>query len=446
MPKPQPSARLRVALFAYSVAWVLLFPLIIAYLAYRGLKDRAYISRMPERFGFYKSATKNAVWIHAVSLGEMRSAGPLINRLLADGESIVTTHFTPAGRKAAYDLYPDAITAGQLTPVYVPFEFQWCYRRFFKRFKPKYGLVMEIEIWPMMITASARNRIPLFMCNAQYPAKSFARDKNGLRGELTSLFAGHMAKSQTQADRFEQLGCHNIAITGELRFEQPIPPHLLAAAARLDIDRPVLTTASAVEGEDEIYLSIYKSIHARAAQNQLPTPLFIHVPRAPERFAEAAAIMGSQNLTTRSRSDIFDKTLTKSKGAKLNEFDILIGDSMGEMYFFLALADAVIVGGGFHPKGAHNIIEPLALQKPTFVGPQQWTIEYPAVEALDAGVLISTDTPTELANLLYDQLYNQTQPNSFTKKSKAFNAAHAGASEKTLAALPLMLQKGGYEP
>ncbi|PIB23989.1 hypothetical protein BFP76_01695 [Amylibacter kogurei] len=441
---PFPSLRMRVALLCYTVLWVVLFPLILFYLWWRGRKDPAYRAHIPERFGFYPKVKKNSVWIHAVSLGEMRSAAPLVQELLDRGETIVTTHFTPAGRKSAHNLFPDAIGAGKLVPVYVPFEFHWCYRRFFNAFAPKYGLVMEIEIWPRMIASTARCRVPLFMCNAQYPERSFNRDrdKTSLRGELTRGFAGLFVKSQSQVDRFEHMGASNIAITGELRFEQPIGEHLLSAARAINFSpRPVITLASVVENEDESYLHVIKTVQRHADAINAPRPLFIYVPRAPERFASTGDWLTTQGQTVQRRGQVLSPDLETT--TPINS-DILLGDSMGEMYFYLELANAVIVGGGFHPKGAHNVIEPLALKKPVYVGPEIWTIEYPAHDAIAAGVLAHCTDTDDMAARLINQIYSNTGNAQFSALAEQFNIDHSGATQRTLAALPELLKNAGY--
>nr|WP_300975739.1 hypothetical protein [Yoonia sp.] len=119
--------------------------------------------------------------------------------------------------------------------------------------------------------------------------------------------------------------------------------------------------------------------------------------------------------------------------ADLPQIDVLLGDSMGEMYFYLALCDRAIVGGGFVTKGAHNIIEPLALRKPVIVGPHIWTIAYPAQEAMAAGVCHHVQTEAELLEAV------QAPMTVSDDQIAGFYADHAGAVDRTLAALPLAL-------
>ena len=428
---PFPSLRLRLALLAYAALWWVGLPIVLLYLWRRGRKDALYAQHLAERFGVHRSYPVGAVWVHAVSLGELRSAVPMIRALLDRGDHIITTHFTPAGRREAEAVFATDIAAGRLRVVWVPFEYGFAYRRFFKTFQPKCGLVMEVEIWPRMIMAALAAGVPLLMCNAQYPSKSYARDgRTGLRARAMQGFAGALVKSDLQAERFASVGVQNIRVTGELRFDQPIPPHLLAAGMAVRAwlgaeNRRVITLASVVEGEDEIYIAAMRDVLA------IDPALFVYVPRKPERFDEVAAMLTAAGFVVGRRSQLLNADLAPRGDAP--EIDLFLGDSLGEMYAYLAMADAVIVGGGFTPKGAHNIIEPLALRKPVIVGPAIHTIEYPAVEAIAADVCWKVDTPAELRELLIAG----TTPDPAA--IEAFFNAHSGATARTIAALDAAL-------
>lgn len=438
--------RLWLFLRLWSLLWHMSLPIVLIYLWKRGRKDPLYAQHLAERFGRYRQRLPGAIWVHAVSLGEMRSAVPLIRALLDRGDRVVTTHFTPAGRREAERVFAAEIAAGTLAAVWVPFETSWAYAGFFRAFRPRAGLVMEIEIWPRMIFAARNAGVPLFMCNAQYPTKSMARDaKFTLRHKLMQAYAGAFVKSDLQAQRFASVGVPNIAVTGELRFDQPIPPAQIAAARALRPllagDRPVLTFASAVEGEDDLYLD------AIAAALKHPSrPFVVYVPRKPERFDEVAEMLTARRLNFLRRSRSLDATLTPRNlpstpwggdggGRRTADApDLLLGDSLGEMYFYLALSDRVVTGGGFTPHGAHNIIEPLALKRPVIVGPEIHTIEYPAVEAIAAGVCLRVETPEALTKALTDW------PGPGPEAIQAFFTAHSGATKKTLAALDAMVK------
>ncbi|WP_246156689.1 3-deoxy-D-manno-octulosonic acid transferase [Aquicoccus porphyridii] len=415
--------RLRAFLVLWRVAWFVLMPAMLVYLWRRARRDPLYFQRLGQRFGRHAPRDTAHVWVHAVSLGELRSAVPLIRAFLDRGEHVVTTHFTPAGLREAEKTFAPEIAAGRLSAVYVPFDYGLAFRRFFRAFRPKFGLVMEVEFWPSMITASRRAELPLYLCNGQYPVKSFTRDREKFLSPalLVPGFAGVMVKSDLQAERFRSLGQKNVSVTGEMRFEQPIPgAHLSAAhAARATLagDRRVITLASVIEGEEELFVETVKSVSKRA--------FIVFVPRAPERFDAVAERLAQAGLRFARRSAILDDTLALTETPQI---DVLLGDSLGEMYFYLAMGDLSVTGGGFHPRGSHNIIEPLALGKPVIVGPETWTIEYPATEAIAAGVARQVNAD-DLANALL----SNDQPSK--EQIDAFLADHAGAVEKTLRTL-----------
>lgn len=434
--------RLRAFLAVWAVLWHLGLPLVLLYLWRRGRKDSLYFEHLGERFGRYRAPFPGAVWIHAVSLGEMRSAVPLIRALLDRGDHIVTTHFTPAGRREAERVFAAEIAQGRLRAVWVPVETGWAYRGFFGAFRPRFGLVMEIEIWPRMILAARAARVPLFMCNAQYPSKSLARDsaRLPLRQALMRGFAGALVKSGLQRDRFARIGVTNIAVTGEFRFDQPIPPDLVQAgrAARQWLGAEaarVIAIASAVEGEDPVYLHAIHALLAHHAGAGLPPPLFLYIPRRPERFDAVATAIRAAGLTLARRSTLFRSLDPAALGPPppLPTPQVILGDSLGEMYFYLAMADQAIVGGGFNSKGAHNIIEPLAMGLPVMTGPHTDTIEYPMTEAVAAGVARTVPDAAALAQaLIADQ---PVPPDAIAR----FYAEHAGAVPRTMAALPGLL-------
>ena len=426
--------RMRLFLAAWSTLWTIGSPIVLAYLLWRSRKDRLYGRHLRERFGHHDPGISDCVWIHAVSLGELRSAVPLVHAFLDRGERVVISTFTPAGRREADRVFAGAIADGTVRPTWVPIETERAYRRFFDRFRPKFGLVMEIEIWPRMVFAARAAGIPLFMCNAQYPRKSIARDSRGLRlrQEVMRGFAGAFVKSDVQARRFAAVGVTNIAVTGELRFEQPVPPELLAAGHRVRL-QPVLggcriiSFVSAVEGEEEVYIPAMRALMAAGKP-----VFFIYVPRRPEQFDRVAVLLENAGFSLLRRSTALpaalDGTAVFSTANDLP--DLLLGDSLGETYFYLSMADVVVVGGGFTPRGAHNIIEPLMLGKPVITGPETGTTEYPFAEAESAGVVQRVTSAHELAAALrVDMKPDPARIGEFLR-------AHSGAVERLLAALP----------
>ena len=434
------SLSLRLFRLFWALLWTAGLPLALIYLWRRGRKDPAYTAALAERFGHYTRPMPGAVWVHAVSLGELRSAVPLIRALFAQGERVVTTHFTPAGRAEAERVFAADIAAGRMQAVWVPFDVGWAFAGFFRTFRPRYGLVMEIEIWPGMVFAARGAGVPLLMCNAQYPADSLARDARGLRlrQQVMAGFAGALVKSDLQARRFAGAGVQNIAVTGELRFDQPVPQGQVqaGAAARHWIGaahRRVICIASAIEGEDPIFLHAIAALRQDHAARGAAMPLFVYVPRRPERFDEVAATLAATGLTVLRRSSLPGAFAPEGWPAPGECPDVFLGDSLGEMYAYLSMADTAVIGGGFNPKGSHNISEALVLGLPVLTGPHVQTIEFPFFEAEAAGVALRCAGGEELAR----HLIAGWRPDAAA--IEGFVASQRDATARTLAAIPALL-------
>lgn len=436
-------------LLVWRLLWIPLLPLLLIYLWRRGRRDPDYTRHLAERFGFYSQPLpQGAIWFHAVSLGETRSATALIRLCLARGDQVILTHFTPAGRRESARLFAAEITSGQLTAVWVPLDMFWCWRRFFRACRPRIGLTLEIEIWPAMIFAARAAGVPLLMCNAQYPSPSLARDSKGLRLRQRVIrgLGGALVKSGLQQARFESIGLKNITVTGELRFDQPLPPGLDTAAAairqRLAPARPVIAIASGVEVEEPIYARVICEMRDVARSQGLLPPLFIYVPRAPERFDAVYDGLAAAGLRVLRRSaalapGVAGFALPPEGAAAFDAVDVFLGDTLGEMFFYLSAADRVVVGGGFNPRGAHNISEALMLMKPVITGPWTWTIEFPFEEAALAGIAVRVGKPTDTAAALSAQLVTTlSQPDrTHPARIRAFLDQQEGASARSLAAI-----------
>ncbi|MGR3634732.1 MAG: 3-deoxy-D-manno-octulosonic acid transferase [Shimia sp.] len=431
---------LKIFMLFYRILWATLLPLILLYLYMRGRKDPIYSQNIAERFGFYKSALpQNPIWVHAVSLGEVRSGIALIRAALERGDTVLVTNFTPAGRRDAEKQFAKEIATGQLAVIWVPFDMRWCHRRLIKACHPRICLPLEVEVWPAMIDTMCKAKVPLYLCNAQYGLQPMARDDRGLRvrQKIIASCAGAFVKSDVQKDRFESIGLQNIGVTGELRFDQPIPRDLTEAALTLRQafpvpDRQVVTIASGVADEEDLYREMILSLKDKAQRRGMTAPLFVYVPRAPERFDKVGDGLEGVGLKVCRRSEAFSastESLARLPSSWTSDIDVLLGDSLGEMYFYLSLADKVIVGGGYNERGAHNIIEPLAVGKPVFVGPYTWPIEFPFVEAEAAGIARSFANPEDMMSALL------SEENTSLEKLSAFVGEHRGASARTLAGI-----------
>ena len=432
----------------YELLWHLLLPVVLLFLWRRGRKESLYRRFWAERFGAVNTSLQRPLWVHSASMGEIRGAAPLVRALLAAGYPVLVTTLTPAGRTAAQKLFEADIAAGRAQVAYVPFELGLAVRRFIRQVRPCAAIMTEIDTWPVLLANIRRLGVPLAMANAQYPGKSIVRDRKwfGFRASLFQAYQLVLCKSETHARRFRGVGCERVEIAGETRFDLPVSPAQITAAEVLVNrwqlatgvlkGRPVVCFASAIVGEDEQFEQAMKRVQAGVAAAGLPPPLFVYVPRSPQRFDTVAQQFSVAGLRVARRSEMLDTALAPTINAPdMDGIDVLLGDSLGEMYFYLALSQVVVVGGSFVDSGAHNIIEPLALCKPVMVGHSIWGIEYPGVEALAAGVLQQHMTIDSLSRALVHLLTDAQAYAEAIKGAEAFHAEHGGATGKHMAIL-----------
>ena len=430
LPAP-PGLRYRIFLFLYACTLRSLEFLVWRHFRKRAIGDARYGQHLDERKG-ESSRFVNDLWLHAVSLGEVTAAEPLIRLALQGGHRVLTTHAAPAGRARAEQSFADEISSGQMAVRYAPIDRPGYWRRFLANCNPKLGLVVEMEFWPWMIETAREAGVPLALVNSQVPASTWSKARRMARlfGHPATRAATVFTKSETQAGRFRALGAPNVCIAGETRFDMKPPDAQIHAGEALRAclgERPVLTIASVVEGEEELYLHALGELLA-----DHEPPFVIWVPRAPERFMATAERLRAAGCEVMLRSRDFDSDLTLLSSPERAQ--ILVGDSLGEMNFYLAPADAVIVGGGFGPRGAHNVIEPLALGKPVVTGSNLGTIEFPAIEAVEAGILTACEVPEALPDAVRAAL--ALGP---SESIRSFHASHKGASRRIYDAIQPLL-------
>jgi 3-deoxy-D-manno-octulosonic-acid transferase len=437
---------MRLAIAVYQTLWVILLPVFLAFLWRRGRREPLYRQFWAERWGSVHTLLKNPIWVHSASMGEIRGAAPLVRALLAAGYPVFVTTLTPAGRTAAQQLLETDIAQGRAQVAFLPFELSGSVKRFIRHVQPRCAMMTEIDTWPVLLTTIRNVGLPLCMANAQYPKKSIERDLQRWGGFRAKLFCAYqlvMCKSETHAQRFRQVGCARVEVAGETRFDLPVSASQIDAAAQCVhrwqlglAQRPVIAFASAIAGEDEQFIHAMQLIQQGLAAAGRPKPLFVYVPRSPQRFDAVHALLQSAGLQTLRRSEVFDAELTlQNSSTDMRATDVLLGDSLGEMYFYLALSQAVVVGASFVPLGAHNVIEPLALKKPVMVGHSIWGIEYPGVEALAAGVL---QQHMDIPSLAHAMVHLLTAPGAYDSAmagAEKFYAEHGGATAKHMAVL-----------
>ena len=424
--------------YLYKALWYLFLPIALLYFFYRSIKEPGYSSNLLERLSVYKKDFKGACWCHAVSLGEFRAARPIFNKLLLNGEKLLITTLTLSGKRAAQQEYHKEINENKVVIVYAPLEISLLLKRFLKNFKPKCCIILECDLWPVMITTTYKKQVPLIFAQAQYPEKGFLRDKKFpfLKASLIEKFDLVLSKSERHKKRFEYFGAKKVLIMGDARFEQGVPLDQINAALKLKkiALRKYFTICFASIGkqEFEIISKIISDLYKKHKDI-----FFILVPRHPNDFSKYKILFEDSSLKVKPRSEMGEiktdfKICNEKKIKDLNNFSLLWGDSLGELNFYMAMSDLVFMGDSLNNEGSHNIIEPFALQKPVIVGPSIWGIEFPALEALDVGILKKIGGQKELASALVLAYYDKKRMNfdeSHLENIKKFYKSNQGASD-----------------
>jgi 3-deoxy-D-manno-octulosonic-acid transferase len=374
MPQPNP---LRLAYLVLS--WVAI-PLLAAHLFWRSLSVPGYRRRIPERFGLRlpPRPVRPSLWVHAVSVGEVQAAAPLIRALLREypGMPLVVTTMTPTGSDRVRALF-----GGQVINTYVPYDLVGAVRRFLDWAEPRLAIVMETELWPHLYAQCGQRGLPLVLASARISPRSVARYRRLLPLFRDTLSHGIVIAAQSTADaaRFAELGAapERTHVTGNIKFDVELPSDISARGAVLRGEqapgRPVWIAASTHEGEEQAVLAAH-----RLVRRVHPGALLLLVPRHPERFNSVGALLEREG---------FGYVMRSSGGRCTPATEVFLGDSMGELTQFYAAADVAFVGGSLVKVGGHNLLEPAALGVPALTGPHNFNAADIAAQLIEAGAV-----------------------------------------------------------
>ena len=419
----------------YTLAWWLALPLVLARLWLRGRQEPGYRQHWGERLGFYPRQLAPApatLWLHAVSVGETRAAEPLIDALLAawPDSRIVLTHMTPTGRATGKTLF--AKHGARLVQSYLPYDTGAMPARFIRHFAPRICILMETEVWPNLIHQCNRYKVPVVLANARLSQRSLGKAQR-LGKLITDAARGITlvaAQTQDDAERVRVLGVRDVVVTGSIKFDVVVPAAALATGAALRAAigaRPVLLCASTREGEEQLLLE------ALARASLPPDVLLLIVPRHPQRFDEVEKLVLTHGLSVQRRSGLAQDDFVAA------DTQVLLGDSMGEMFAYYAACDCAFVGGSLLPLGGQNLIEPAALGKPVLIGPHTFNFALVTEQAIAAGGAVLVADADALMAQASALLKDTARSSSMGQKALAFAAQHRGATPRTIAAIKPLL-------
>ena len=420
----------------YSVALVLYSPKIL----YRRLFHGRYCGGWDQRRGFIsrKHPDKPCIWIHAVSVGEVNAARTLIEQMSRQMPQyeIAISSTTDTGLVCAKALYEKDYAV-----FYFPFDFSWIMKRAFKRLNPAMILLMELEIWPNMASIAQDRNCPVVVVNGRLSDKSFPKYQK-IRGITKAMFRKIslvLAQTDEYAERFIDLGCEpdKVVMTHSLKYDTAQINGTVDGADRLAEQihlgkEPLWVAGGTGPGEEKMILDDFAMLKK---QNGLEDLRLAIVPRKPERFDEVAALIDAANF-----GFVRYSALKENDSETTGKPTVILGDTMGDLKKFYAVATVVFVGRSMVPMGGSDMMEPTALGKCTLFGPHTFNFKQTVDVLLKGRGAIQVIDETDL----YDKTLQCFINPDFAKRTAANGQTvirqNQGATQKTIEAILQLLK------
>ena len=406
-------------------ATVLLLPVILFEL----VTVPKYRGGISQKLGRVRKGVKKVIrgsrpiWVHAVSVGEVMAAHPMIRELKKKypGRSLILSTVTVTGNFTARQRVPEADAV-----FYFPFDYPWIVRRVINRIDPVIVLVAETELWPNFFRYLKKRGIPSAIINGRISPHSY---KNYLKFRIffrkvfsrVDLFC---MQSDSDAARIREIGAmpDSVIVTGNLKFDQNIPATQHKPIA-LPPGRKVITAGSTHRGEEAALLEIFTKLRER-----FPDLLLIIAPRHPERFDEVAGLINKAGYECKRRSRLRGEV-----------GDVLLLDTIGELRSFYGICDIAFVGGSLVKIGGHNLLEPAAMKKPVIFSRYMFNFK----EISEALTLAGGGIMVKDKEELYVQIFNLLSDVELARRigERAFSviAMNSGAARKTIDAVSRLI-------
>lgn len=365
------------------------------------------------------------IWVHAVSVGEVMAAHPLIRELkkrYPDRKLLLST-VTVTGNLTAKQRVPEADAV-----FYFPFDYPWIVRRVIARIAPAIVLIAETELWPNFFRELARQGIPSAVINGRISPRSHANYRR-FRGFFEQVFKNvtlFCMQSEDDAGRIRDIGAHGdkVMVTGNLKFDQKIisvrqAPLVIAAG------RPVITAGSTHRGEEAILLDVYTRL-----RRKYPSLVMVIAPRHPERFDEVCGLITNAGYECQRR--------TRLSGPVK---DIVLLDTIGELRAFYSICTLAFVGGSLVKVGGHNLLEPAAMRKPVIFSRYMFNFKEISEAIINAGGGVMVKDRDELYAQFEALLGDRTRTAAMGEKAYEVIAANSGATLRTIDAIGRLIRE-----
>jgi 3-deoxy-D-manno-octulosonic-acid transferase len=450
--------------FIYSLLMGLAALLLTPYWLVQGLRRGKYLSNLRERLGFsfpalakLPSGRAGAIWIHAVSVGEVLSGVTLARQLKAaypDRPLIVSTT-TTTGQALARERMPFADAV-----IYFPLDWSFCVRRAFDAVQPALVLVLETEVWPNFLREAGRRTIPIIFVSGRISDRSFARYQKFLAAigfflrpllkDALSHASAFLMQSEKDAERIRALGAppNRVSASGNLKYDAELPsPTPLANWLEAEVKRsgrsPVIVAGSVVATEEPLALIAFGTL-----QGEYRNAFLVLAPRKPEQFTAAAEFIDESHrkFILRSALPIPGPAQTTGRvsehaghSAIPDDVTILLLDSIGELASLYRLADGAFVGGSLVPSGGHNILEPAAFGKVPVFGPSMENFAEIASRFVSAGAAIQVESPEDVGVAWIELFRNPERMKKMSEKARDLVEGSRGATDRALARIAICL-------
>lgn len=402
-------------MWLYRSLLFLLTPVILSKI--RRFKKTYRHYRAKEAFGFWPSVEAD-LWIHCASVGEVLAVRPLVLqwREKYPTQRLLITTMTPTGAEQVVKTFPFAEHR------YLPMDWPSSVKRALKKLSCKHLLIIETELWPNLLQQAKKRGLRIEIVNARLSERSFKRYQkfSVISRPLFALPDCFLAHAQADAARFEALGAKKVLVTGSIKFDLAVPPEVLEANWRRQLgSRFVWVGGSTHQGEDEMLLRIHKTL-----LQKYPNALLILVPRHPERFeaVQALALQSFERVVFRSQTTL----------DQWANFDVVIGDSMGELMHYYQASDLAFVGGSLIKRGGHNPIEPALLGKAILVGPYTFNFLDITEQLLQVNGAIRCQDETQLEKVVVDLAGQSSQRFRVGQTALRFAEKNQGAVTRVL--------------
>jgi 3-deoxy-D-manno-octulosonic-acid transferase len=423
----------------YSLVLALLALAYLPLFLVRKVWGAGYPVALRERLGFARvppaSVPRGRFWVHAVSVGEVMAAVPLVQALQMrwPAADVVVSTVTATGDRVARARLPEAAAVFTF-----PLDFPGAVRRTVGRIAPAAFIALETELWPNLLRALRRAGVPAVLANGRISDRSYRRYRlvRGLFRRVLDDVALLCMQSEEDARRIINLGARpeRVLVTGNLKMEAPPGDAGTAEIWRRLLhlgQAPVVVAGSTHRGEEALVLDAFRAVRPAADGLRL-----VLAPRHPERLGEVEALIQSRGLAVVRRSRV-------SPGSTP---DVILVDTMGELASLYAVADVIFVGGSLVPVGGHNVVEPALHAKSVVFGPHMTNFREAAALLLRADAAIQVGNESELATALGRLLGDPTAREALGRAAWNAVRAHQGACVRTVAAIERVLTLPGQVP